>query len=354
MITNLILVFVFVVGFGSLSRPVLASAPEQTPPGVISSAQDGISTAAGRPWTTAEMLAAIPYPMTTDIQSAPSAVDPLGSATGAAGLVTGSAPGKAAAPAFEGYDFNSTPGLTGYAYPAPFTRLSVKTFTVDTWYPYSTVGKLFFTQLGVNYVCSGSVIALKGIVTAGHCVHAGNGLRTGWSYNMVFVPSYKSGVAPYGQWTLSTLMVYTTWYYGGTTNGWGMDYGIGRVNLNALGQSIGSRVGYLGFAWNSSRIQSWWSFGYPAAAPFSGAFMTLCTSSWAYDETYGGAAVPPLMSIGCDQTGGTSGGPWIRNFGGGNYVNGVNESRHTDMPLELNGPYFDTNAGNLLNTARTW
>jgi hypothetical protein len=150
------------------------------------------------------------------------------------------------------------------------------------------------------------------------------------------------------------MTVWNGWYYGGTTNGWGVDYGIARVNLNALGQSIGSRVGFLGFAWNYSRIQSWWAFGYPQAAPFTGNFMTLCTSSWAYDETYGGAAVPPLMSIGCDQTGGTSGGPWIKNFGGGNYVNGVNESRHTDSPLELNSPYFDTNAGTLLNMTRTW
>ncbi len=128
MITNLILVFVFVVGFGSLSRPVMASAPQQTPDGMITAADDGVpTTLAGRPWTAAEMLAAIPYPDTTDIASAPTAVDPLGSATGAAGFVTGSAPGKAATAAFGSYDFNSTPGLLGYAYPAPFTRLAVKT-----------------------------------------------------------------------------------------------------------------------------------------------------------------------------------------------------------------------------------
>jgi len=80
------------------------------------------------------------------------------------------------------------PGFpTDYNNYAPFQR-----FTWDypyTQYPVSTVGKLFFTQNGKNYVCSASVINKSTLATAGHCVHAGNNKTTGWSTNVLFCPS---------------------------------------------------------------------------------------------------------------------------------------------------------------------
>jgi hypothetical protein len=56
-------------------------------------------------------------------------------------------------------------------------------------------------------------------------------------------------------------------------------------------------------------------------------------------------------------TGGTSGGPWIFQFGrpgqpgggGGNFLNGHNSWRHTAEPEELNTPYFDCRAVILYN-----
>ena len=56
-------------------------------------------------------------------------------------------------------------------------------------YPISTVGKLFFNQNGGSYVCSATVINRNTILTAGHCVHAGNNLQSGFSSNIVFCPS---------------------------------------------------------------------------------------------------------------------------------------------------------------------
>ena len=41
-------------------------------------------------------------------------------------------------------------------------------------------------------------------------------------------------------------------------------------------------------------------------------------------------------------TGGTSGGPWVWQFGTGNYLNGVNSFRRTGYSQELFAPYFDT------------
>jgi len=52
-------------------------------------------------------------------------------------------------------------------------------------YPYSTCGKLFFTQGGQNFSGSAAVVAPNVLLTAGHCVFSG-----GWSTNVAFYPSY--------------------------------------------------------------------------------------------------------------------------------------------------------------------
>ena len=62
--------------------------------------------------------------------------------------------------------------------------------------PTSTNGKVFFTDDGLNYVCSGTAV-LSGnrstVWTAGHCVHDGaSGFHTNWA----FVPAYADGSAP--------------------------------------------------------------------------------------------------------------------------------------------------------------
>jgi V8-like Glu-specific endopeptidase len=77
--------------------------------------------------------------------------------------------------------------------------------TPYTTYPYSTVGKVFFRQNGRSWVASAASIGNNGIFTAGHVVHAGNNQASGWSTNMVFVPAYKDGVAPFGQFTVRQL-----------------------------------------------------------------------------------------------------------------------------------------------------
>jgi hypothetical protein len=77
--------------------------------------------------------------------------------------------------------------------------------------PTRTKGKVFFTDDGRNYVCSGTAV-LSGndsvVWTAGHCVHDGaSNFHTNWT----FVPAYADGSRPYGTWTARTLL---------TTNGW--------------------------------------------------------------------------------------------------------------------------------------
>lgn len=82
-----------------------------------------------------------------------------------------------------------------------------------------TVGRLFFTIPGVgDSSCTGNVVNSAGknaIWTAGHCVH----LNGEWAENVMFVPGYQYGGAPYGQWTAKSLHTLRGWASGGTTFG---------------------------------------------------------------------------------------------------------------------------------------
>ena len=51
------------------------------------------------------------------------------------------------------------------------------------------------------------------IWTAGHVVHAGDNKQTGWSTNMIFVPAYRDGNAPFGKWSVSSLSTRSLWFH---------------------------------------------------------------------------------------------------------------------------------------------
>lgn len=234
----------------------------------------------------------------------------------------------------------------GYNYPGPFTRHEV--FCPYTQYPYVTIGKLFFKQYGVSYVASAASIGNYAIWTGGHCVHKGDGNAAGWSTNVVFVPAYKDGVAPYGQWPAARLWTRTNWFNNGIPNGLCEDLGGAVLYPNGAGKKISQVVGWLGFAWNYPRYQHWHSLGYPAASPFSGNRLITNQASFAYLESGLGCALKP-HAIGCDMTGGCSGGPWIIQFGTNNYVNGHNSYRNTSSPQEMKSPYIGNEAKSLFD-----
>ena len=235
----------------------------------------------------------------------------------------------------------------GYSYPPPFSRW--ENFFDYRIYPFRTVGKLFFKRGGRSYVCSASSIGGCAIITAGHCVHAGNNSSSGWATDVVFVPAYKDGAAPFGQWPARYLQTRMQWYKNGISKGLSEDIG-GAVLHKQGGRKISQRVGWLGFSWNWSRNQHWISAGYPAAAPFNGQRMILNAASYAYNGSVGASPAP--VGMGNDMTGGCSGGPWIWRFGAGNYVNGVNSYRRSSKPKELYSPYFGNAAKSLYDSLR--
>jgi V8-like Glu-specific endopeptidase len=298
-------------------------------------------------WTKEDLERAIPYPMGVsegDLRKAiativPEFEDKL--SKDQAGAISGHFPEQQALTAPQ-----ATTG--GYNYPGPYTRHEVG--CPYHTFPYITIGKLFFKQYGVSYVGSAASIGNYAIWTAGHCVHAGDGKSTGWSTNLVFVPIYKDGSMAYGQWPAHQLWTRTNWYNKGNPNGLGEDMG-GAVLYAQSGKKISQVVGSLGFAWNWSRYQHWHAIGYPAASPFNGQRMFATEASFAYLES-SFATTPVTRAIGCDMTGGCSGGPWILKFGANNYLNGHNSYRLTSRPEEMKSPYFGNEAKSLYDNLK--
>jgi hypothetical protein len=194
--------------------------------------------------------------------------------------------------------------------------------------PTSTNGKVFFTDDGLNYVCSGTALLSgnKSVVwTAGHCVNDGaNEFHTNWA----FVPAYADGSAPYGSWTARRLLTTTGW---ATSGDFSFDNGAAVVNLNG-GRALTDVVGGRNPAFNYTRQQTYAAHGYPAAPPFNGQRLWVCTSPLRYNDT---SANPPTMGIDCDMTGGSSGGGWIA----GGSVASVNSYGYSTLPNVMFGPY---------------
>jgi hypothetical protein len=220
--------------------------------------------------------------------------------------------------------------------------------------PISAQHKLFFTQNGLNFVCSSSSIGPDAAWTAGHCLSDGSST---FSTNMLMCPSYDSaqgGVNPTaGCWSWDSATVNSTWHTTGD-----LDYDFGGINADNVGTTqammIGNYTGWLGLGLCQTNAMCafnihWLAFGYPQAAPFTGGKIETCASSFGYVDaaTAGGL---DSWAMGCDMTGGSSGGPWVYQFGrfggqpGGdalNWIVGHNDWRHTAVPDELNSPAYN-------------
>jgi hypothetical protein len=180
------------------------------------------------------------------------------------------------------------PALSSYAYPAPFTRFALFPNSQYSVYPNTAHGKLFFSQQTPsgdgNFVCSGTVVTSAGhwlVETAGHCV-ANSSTHT-FSFNVEFVPAYRSGLAPFGVWTASRLWTKTAWINSGNLR---EDRGFVILNKNSSGKGIQDVTGSEGIAFNQGYLQHVVDFGYPAAAPFSGATEQLCLASFEEQDPF--------------------------------------------------------------------
>ena len=249
-------------------------------------------------------------------------------------------------------------------------------------FPLVTVGTLFFTLQGSNYRCSASVIRPHLLLTARHCVYDYS--NHVWATNVVFNPAWNAGKPSlkYGTWVARTL---ATW----TSGAPGYNYDLGFIQLadragyGCNGSSgtlpIEAYTGFLGWTYGGGYSQRQWTIlGFPAVkaadnAPFDGKFLIRTDAATGHINDDLGGDFTNTVEVGSNQTGGTSGGPWIighnpapvakRKYSGnnllgspnGNYANGVNSFKFTvpNHALAINGPeFFDYNFYNLMTFAQ--
>jgi hypothetical protein len=225
--------------------------------------------------------------------------------------------------------------------PADKRRKAAIPFTRYEPNPYPPMhGKVFFSDGVFNYVCSGTALTSGNesvVWTAGHCVHSGPGaFYTNWA----FVPQYRDNVRPHGTWTARRLMTTSAW---ATSGDFSYDLGAAIVNTNA-GSTLTDRVGSRGAGFNQAAQQRYLSHGYPAASPFNGQRQYVCDSNLGHRDN---SANPPTMAIGCDMTGGSSGGGWVV----GNNVLSVNSYGYSNEPNVMYGPYQGSVAQQLYTSA---
>lgn len=192
--------------------------------------------------------------------------------------------------------------------------------------PWRSAGLLLFNEPGGTYQCSASLIRPGLVVTAAHCVYPfGANSPTAWYTNHHFYPAVYDNTAPYGSYTASNITIATAYYNGTdtcTTRGVVCNDDIAIITLNA---NEGSSIGWYGYGWN----------GYSYVSSFGGASLASITQLGypvAFDggrqqertDGVGSYYAPGSLKntlLGSAQTGGSSGGPWMVNFGASPSVN---------------------------------
>jgi len=225
---------------------------------------------------------------------------------------------------------------------------------LGTGYPYQLAGKVFLQhQDGSNWVCSGGIVRKGLVLTAGHCVHPGDGKTTTWYKNIQFVPQYNNGAAPFNVWNSQRSITTGTWYSGGGGVPNGGDWGL--LEISTIGNTlIGNYLGY--FGWQTGRLvgNHVTMIGYPVSFD-NGQIMHQVNSQYARFDSPNDAVYPS------DMTGGASGGPWVEDFGlvaSGqsvpfyNRIIGVTSYGPIDTTIEyLGSSILDGEFVNLLNYA---
>ncbi|MFI2076468.1 MULTISPECIES: trypsin-like serine peptidase [Streptomyces] len=196
-----------------------------------------------------------------------------------------------------------------------------------------TSGRVFFSFQGRTASCSADAVTSRNastVVTAGHCVKYQGNWHTDWT----FAPGYHDGQAPYGTWSATKTLSTPQWVASEDMN---FDVGfavVGRLD----GKSLTDVTGAQGLSFNGGYNKAMYAFGFPAAAPYDGTRLIHCSGNSSKDFL-----LTKDHGLGCNMTGGSSGGPWFTSFDeatGTGLQASVNSFGYTFLPNRMFGPYF--------------
>jgi V8-like Glu-specific endopeptidase len=228
--------------------------------------------------------------------------------------------------------------VAGVAKPRKVAGRSAGT-SADTIFVSPAIGKVFFTNNGVGYACSGSSVNSDSgdlVLTAGHCVY--NNSSHTWSTNFVFIPGYDDdGSAPYGEWTAGVLTTFAGFTQGDLT----LDTGFASVSGPGL---LRNKVGAMGLLTGYSSVDNpLLVMGYPSFSPYNQYF---CEA----DGTLGSDG---FLHMPCGLTPGSSGSPILEGYDNSNGL-GTAVSVMTEIVTVTSGGSTSTSNEGPIFTANTW
>ena len=208
--------------------------------------------------------------------------------------------------------------------------------------PLASTGKVFFTMGVQTFVCSGSIVndskSDRSIVlTAGHCVF--DNATGNFATNFIYYPAFDT--TPVTDCTVSRCLVATslvahsgfTSQSSFTTQATQYDWGFASIPDSGIN----------GFSLNTTPFTNSatsYAFGYPAGKPYGGKDLVYCAGPISPDAYNGGLT----WGLGCNMTGGSSGGPWLAAFNTTTFdgsASSLNSYGYGTNSTKMYGPKFN-------------
>lgn len=233
-----------------------------------------------------------------------------------------------------------------------------------------TTGKVLFALGSSFFVCSASLVqdSRSGeslVLTAGHCVYDNENNR--FATNWMFIPNYDAAPASldtgglfcagtlYGCWTAESLVVHSGFASepGFTANAILHDFAFAVLGEGGHDTTLAESLGTQGIVFTDvSKNTPVHAFGYPQAAPYNGTDLVYCSGGVNFDNRL----FKLTYKLGCDMTGGASGGPWFRSFnegtGQGTLIS-VNSYKYSNDASSMYGPKFNSDTADVYSSANS-